>query len=240
MTLAVLQHETATGLGRLARSLDTSGVAYEVLPTLGRALPEPRLYDGVVALGGSLSARDVRLAAARDWIRDAALSDVPYLGICLGGQLLAGALGAQVLRSRREVGVHNVYLTDAAARDPLFGNLPRRLEVFGFHGESFALPQGATPLAGSVACTYQAFRYGAFAYALQFHPEVRPGDVVRWSDVPGYQNLVSAEGRGWAEIVAELEAVEPALDRLAATLLERWLAVAAGAAAFRTHAPVPA
>jgi GMP synthase (glutamine-hydrolysing) len=200
----------------------------------------PLAFDGVIALGGSLSVHDTKLAQTRGWIRDVVLSHVPYLGICLGGQLLASAFGARVGRSRPELGVHSVYLTDAAERDPLFGSLPRRLEVFGFHGDGFALPHGATPLAGSVACTHQAFRYGADAYALQFHPEVRPSDVARWRELPGYQDLLASEGREWVEITAELEAAAPAVDQLAATLLERWLAVVAGVAASRTQPPVPA
>ena len=127
----------------------------------------------MIALGGSLGAYDVRLLETRRWIRSAVLGGLPFLGICLGGQLLASALGASVARGHPELGIHDVFLSDAAEHDPLFAGLPRRLQVLGWHEDSFDLPSGAVPLAHSTACANQAFRVGAAAYGLQFHPEAR-------------------------------------------------------------------
>jgi GMP synthase (glutamine-hydrolysing) len=233
MRLAVLQHEPETGLGRFADLLDEHAVEYEIVPTTRGTLPDPAAFDGVFCLGGSLAADDATLLPARRWIRRAVLGELPYLGVCLGAQLLASALGAPVRPGGAETGVHSVFPTDAAARDPLFDSLPGRLDVFGWHADSFDLPRGAVPLAGSIACTYEAFRYGAAAYGLQFHPEVRPADVVRWPSLPGYRRLLDESGREWRDVADELALATAALDDLAAHLVERWLYVAAGAVALQ-------
>jgi GMP synthase (glutamine-hydrolysing) len=123
-----------------------------------------------------------------------------------------------------------VYLTRAGERDALFAGLPRRLPVFSFHGENFGLPVGAEPLAGSIACTYQAFRYGESAYGLQFHPEVRGADLARWHDAAGYRELFARSGHTLLELRGELQAVDGELDRLAGHLLERWLSLLLGEA----------
>lgn len=225
LCVAVLQHEVETGLGVFSALLDEAGVDYEVLETRGALpLPDETGFDGVIALGGSLGADDAELNEALHWIRDAVLRDTPFLGICLGGQLLATALGGFVRRgSRPEVGVHDVFLTDAAKRDPLLGGLPGRFPVLGWHQDAFGLPPRAIPLAGSIAYEHQAFRFGAGAYGLQFHPEVRPDDVDRWAAVPAYTGLLERAGADWDEVRSALERAEPELDVLAGRLLERWL-----------------
>jgi len=224
LRLVVLQHEPETGLGAFARLLDEAHVEYEVVGSLQDPLPDPGAFDGAIALGGSLSANDPRLLETRRWIRNGVLRGLPFLGICLGGQLLASALGAAVDRQARpELGVHDVYLTEAARRDPLFSGLPGRLAVFGWHEDRFELPSGAVPLAGSIACTYQAFRFGTAAYGLQFHPEVRAGDLATWECVPGYRSLLERADVGPNDLARELERATPDLDRLARQLLGRWL-----------------
>jgi GMP synthase-like glutamine amidotransferase len=235
LRIAVLQHEPETGLGAFAGVLDEAGIGYEVLETSGVApLPGVVGFDGAIALGGSLGAHEAALLGTRRWIRDAVLRDTPFLGICLGGQLLATALGGFVGRgSRPEVGVHDVFLTHAAKFDPLFGGLPRRFAVFGWHEDAFTLPRRAIPLAGSVAYEHQAFRFGPSAYGLQFHPEVRPDDFARWSAVPGYTGLLERAGADWDEAMSALEQSASELDALAEELLERWLYLVAGAAALR-------
>jgi GMP synthase (glutamine-hydrolysing) len=235
ISLAVLQNEHQTGLGRFAELLDDFGVEYDILSTHGR-LTDPRAFDAALCLGGGLTANDETLLPARRWIRDAVHLGLPYLGVCLGGQLLAHALGARVRRGPAETGVHSVFLSDAAEDDALFGDLPARLEVFGWHGDCFELPRGAIPLAGSIASIHQAFRFGASAYALQFHPEVRPEDVARWRGISGYRQLLDEGGREWDEVVEELARAASSLDALAAHLLERWLDVVRDAIALRERA----
>ena len=236
--LAVLQHEPETGLGRFADILGNFAVDYEVLDTTRGTLPDPLAFDGALVLGGSLAAGDATLFPARRWIRDTALSGLPYLGVCLGGQLLASALGARVRPGGAEAGMHSVFLTDAARHDVLFEGLARRFDVFGWHGDSFDLPRGAVPLAGSLACTYQAFRYDDTAYALQFHSEVRPHDLAAWRGLPSYRRLLEESTRDWADVELELSQAAAALDDLAAHLLERWLGVVVGVASPRARRPV--
>jgi GMP synthase (glutamine-hydrolysing) len=224
LRIAVLQHEPETGLGAFAALLDQAEVDYEITDTLQGLLPDPGAFDGAIALGGSLNAYDCRLVETRRWIRDGVLGGLPFLGICLGGQLLASALGATIERQARpELGVHDVYLMDAARRDPLFSELPGRAAVFGWHEDRFELPPGAVPLAGSIACTYQAFRFDAAAYGLQFHPEVRGADLASWGRVPGYRSLLDVAEVTLDHVAGELARAAPELDRLARQLLERWL-----------------
>ena len=231
LRLAVLAHEPQTGLGALATSLPEAEVDYElVCTTHGGALPDVARLDGVIALGGSLGVHDPRLLETRTWIRSAVLGGLPFLGVCLGGQLLASAFGARVAPGRPELGLHDVFLTEAAEHDPLFAGLPRRLQVLGWHEDSFDLPPGAVPLAGSIACTYQAFRVGAAAYGLQFHPEVRAGDLLRWRRARGYRELAERTGTDLDALASSLRRAAPELDRLVEQLLERWLCLARGVA----------
>ena len=109
---------------------------------------------------------------------------VPLLGICLGSQLLAKALGARVYRHPyKEIGWYTVDLTPAGAADPLFAGLPSPVPVFQWHGDAFDLPVGATPLATSPLCPLQAFRYGDRVYGLLFHLELTPTVIQSWLEV---------------------------------------------------------
>lgn len=236
LRIAILQHEPETGLGAFGPLLEDAGVRYEVVGTTSTnaLLPEPTWFDGAIALGGSLNASDPRLHEARRWIRGAVLHGTPFLGICLGAQLLASALGAPVVRGLRpEIGVHDISLTRASDHDALFGGLSNRLSVFGWHEDSFLLPRGALSLAESMAYRNQAFRWGASAYGLQFHPEIRLKDLRAWEDVPGYALMVEAVGAEWDTVAATLQAATPTLHDLATVLLERWLLLAEDTAAIR-------
>ena len=242
LRIAVLQQEVETGLGAFAGALTDAGVEYEILETTrGAPLPDAAVFDGALALGGSLGAYDGALLEVRRWIRDAVLRDAPFLGVCLGGQLLASALGGEVESGRRsELGVHDVFLTDAARHDPLFAGLPRRLHVCGWHEDTFTLPRGAVRLAGSMAYANQAFRWGATAYGLQFHVEARPDDLRRWEHVPGYARMLEAAGTDLDTVIGALEGATPALDETMRALIERWLLVVAGVAALRGRQRIPA
>jgi GMP synthase-like glutamine amidotransferase len=227
MRIAVVQHEPVTGVGAFGDLLARAGVEFELVRAWRDALPQPDKLDGVIALGGSMAASDASLADERRWIGGLA-PRVPYLGICLGAQLLAAALGAAVYRGPRpEIGIHDVYLTDAARRDPLFMEVPRRSRVFQWHEDTFALPAGAVPLAGSIAFRYQAFRWGTGAYGVQFHPEATSREVAGWSHTPGYLAQLQTAELDAGTVVSELRREEPALRALAASLLERWLGLCA-------------
>jgi GMP synthase (glutamine-hydrolysing) len=238
LRLAVLEHEPETGLGALAGSLDAAGVEYDVLETR-RPFTTTKDFDGAIVLGGSLGVGDVALDARR-WLGDSLRSGLPCFAVCLGAQLLATALGARVTRGRAELGAHDIYLLDAAQHDPLFADLPRRLSVFSFHQDRFDLPQGAVPLAGSLNCTYHAFRFGAASYGFQFHPEVTREDIDRWRNVSGYRRLVEESGEDWDRLARAVERATPARDRLAHELLSRWLHLTAAVKTVRERSALAA
>ena len=113
-------------------------------------------------------------------IRHAVEADKAVLGVCLGGQLLAKALDAQVhLGSATEIGLIPITLTDAGKADPLFEGLSQ-VEAIEWHDDTFDIPDGAVALARSLSCANQAFRFGQRAYGLQFHPEVSPAMLEEW------------------------------------------------------------
>jgi GMP synthase (glutamine-hydrolysing) len=153
---------------------------------------------GLVVMGGPMGVHDELpwLEPERVLLRSAVEAGLPVLGVCLGAQQLAAALGAAVTRGRMpECGVGEVHLTNQAIADPVFGPAPTPLPCVHWHADTFALPKGAVRLARNEAYENQAFRFGAYAYGLQFHVEVTgslvahwgphlpPGAIVRASDV---------------------------------------------------------
>jgi GMP synthase-like glutamine amidotransferase len=143
---------------------------------LGEPLPAPDVLDWLVVMGGPMSVHDEGahpwLKAEKRFLRAALDAGARALGICLGAQLLAEALGARVVRARaKEIGWFPVALTPEGRRHPPLLAVPERWEVFHWHGETFDLPRGAVRLAGNDICENQAFAHGRSVLAFQFHPE---------------------------------------------------------------------
>jgi GMP synthase-like glutamine amidotransferase len=234
MRLIVLQHEPETRLGAFQHMLNAMQVDHEIVMSTHAHLPGADGFDGALVLGGSLNAYDPRLLETRRWIRNNVLLGLPVFGVCLGGQLLASALGGLVAPSPApEVGLHDVILTEDARRDQLFADLPDRFPVIGWHEDSFSLPPSAIPLAGSPACACQAFRFGDAAYGLQFHPELRACDLDRWRGNAAYRRVAANAAQDWETLIAVLEEATPALDAFARHLLGRWLGLVAAPAALQ-------
>jgi GMP synthase (glutamine-hydrolysing) len=179
-SLLVLRHEPFEHLGHFEEALRARKISF-VYSDLGESL-DLGARDGVIVMGGPQSANDRELAAELHFIEQALGGKIPVLGICLGAQLVAKALGAQVYRNpEKEIGWAAVYLTDAAAGDPVFGGLPSPSTFFHWHSETFMLPTGAVSLAYSDKCRQQAFRFEDTVYGVQFHPEITPEMIVDWS-----------------------------------------------------------
>jgi GMP synthase-like glutamine amidotransferase len=183
MRVHTLQHVPFEGLGRIeawlaARSATiTATRLYE-----SDRLPPLEEIDWVIALGGPMSANDEDrypwLCAEKRFLREAVESSKGILGICLGAQLLASALGAKVFANRdREVGWLPIEPAAGAPASRFAGIFGRPLEAFHWHGETFDLPPGALHLARSAACEHQAFSLGDRVLGLQFHLETTPEAV---------------------------------------------------------------
>ncbi|MDO8531814.1 MAG: type 1 glutamine amidotransferase [Dehalococcoidia bacterium] len=209
MAVLVLQNIACEGPGLLATALEARGVSTHIV-RMGQdgSLPSIASYQGLVTLGGPMNVDEgERHPFLRDEVKvlqQALRAGVPVLGICLGAQLLAKALGARVFPARaREIGFSRVQLTEEGGRDPLFRTQGRFMTVFQWHGDTFDLPRDAVSLASSAVCPQQAFRYGRAAYGLQFHLEVTPGMVASWvREYPHDLAMAGLEDRGQS-LVAE-------------------------------------
>ncbi len=195
----------------------------------GDSLPDWREFDAIVAMGGPMSANDEGqlpwLGAEKALIGTAVRAGVPFFGACLGVQLLAASLGAEVVPGPApEVGLLPVFLTEAATTDPVFADLPRELVTLQWHGDTFSLPEGAVLLASSPAYPNQAFRWKRSAYGVQFHLEVSPEMAEEWASVPAYADALERElGPGSAAaLVDQLAARADELLGHGRGMFERW------------------
>lgn len=179
MRAVCLQHVPFEGPGAFASALSKRGVALDSSLVPNDGLPKDA-GDLLIVMGGPMSVNDSDqwIAEEAAFIRSALLDGKPVIGVCLGSQLMAKALGATVRSgSALEIGLTPVRLTDAGKQDPVFGAGPEAFEVFEWHGEVFNLPQGCVPLAGSDIAPLQAFRYGDRAYGLLFHLEMEADGI---------------------------------------------------------------
>ena len=180
MKVHVLQHVPFEGLGSIQAWLDARGAAVSWTRFYASpSLPELAEVDFVIALGGPMSIHDEVawpwLIDEKRFIREAIASGKRVLGICLGAQLIANALGARVYQNQhREIGWFPV---DNVAQNTSQFQFPSSATVFHWHGETFDLPPGTVRLARSAACENQAFQLGENVIGLQFHLETTPASA---------------------------------------------------------------
>jgi GMP synthase (glutamine-hydrolysing) len=191
--------------------------------------PDHRDFAAVVAMGGPMGVGD---SGTLSWITEeiayiAQVVDagVPYWGVCLGAQLLAAALGANVRTGAApEVGVGTVRLAPGAAADPVFGSLPEDLPVLQWHSDTFDLPRDSVLLASSDGYPNQAFAAGS-AYGLQFHLETPPELAASWLEIDAYrESLTTAMGQDGPQLLlGRLQEVYPQLSAIATEVMTSWL-----------------
>lgn len=174
MRAVCLQHVPFEGPGALAAALAKHGVTIESSLVPLQGLPQDA-GDLLIVMGGPMSVNDPQpwIAEETSFIRSALLAGKPVLGICLGSQFMAKALGATVRAGRElEIGMTPIHLTEEGQQDPVFDSCPTPFDAFEWHGEIFDLPDDCVPLASSAIAPLQAFRYGSRAYGLLFHLEM--------------------------------------------------------------------
>lgn len=189
----------------------------------GEALPTPDAFDWLIVMGGPMGVYEADqhpvITAEIDLIRAAINAGKRVLGICLGAQLMAAALGARVYPSgQKEIGWFEIEPAPESTGSPFGDALTGPLTVFHWHGDTFDLPAGAVRLAHSRICTQQGFGYGARALALQFHPEMDPAGVAALTHEFGPRLRPSASVHSAEQMLAGQAHFDPAQQ-----LLEAWL-----------------
>jgi len=199
--LLVFQHVAYEVLGKLDPLLRSAGFRIRYV-NFGRepdTQPDVSKYDALVILGGPMNVSQTdaypHLETEIRCIQEAIEQNMPILGICLGAQLIAAALGAKVYSNTvKEIGWYDVTPTQDGLRDPVIKYLAGDEQIFQWHGDTFDIPEGAVHLASSPWCPNQAFKFGEWIYGLQFHLEVDKPMVERWFTIPNmYEEAANAE-----------------------------------------------
>ena len=228
----VFQHVPYEPLGTLDPLLKEAGfrIRYVNFGRMPGQRPTLDRYAALIVLGGPMNADQIdtypNLQTEVEIIREAVDREMSVLGICLGAQLLAKALGGRVARNpTREIGWHNVDLTEAGRRDPVLTAFAPRQDVFQWHEDRISLPPGVECLASSPASPVQAFRYGEHAYGFQFHLEANRPLIERWLTVPAHQASLREEGCAVdpAEILRRADTSMPLLESLSRATFSRWI-----------------
>src|SRR5918995_2847127 len=198
-----IQNISCETLGTLEDFLELDGYVLDKVLAPQDSIPQSAIeFSAIIILGGPMSVYEgiTYLNEEQVLIRDAFQKKVPTLGICLGSQLIAGALGGTVYRgAKKEIGWYDVYITDKGLDSIFRGFDQRKLRVFQWHGDSYWLPPQAEILAYSEHYP-QAFRVGR-TYGLQFHLEVTTNMIETWREE--YKEETRKEEVGLEKIILE-------------------------------------
>ena len=227
--ILIVVHQERSTPGRVGLLLRQRGYCLDIRrPPLGERLPETlNGYAGVVIFGGPMSANDddtiEGIAHEIEWIKVPLQEKVPFLGLCLGAQLLARHLGAQVKAHPQELAEIGYYpIAATKAGQERYGDWPAR--VYQWHREGFDLPDGARLLAtGGNAFPTQAFDYGDSAIGVQFHPEVTLAMTHRWT-VLAAERFALPGVRPRASHFSDRMVYDPLVEIWLNRMLDTWLA----------------
>lgn len=187
---------------------------------------DPLAPDILVVLGGPIGAYDTEdypfLNQEKQLLASRLQADLPTLGICLGAQVMASALNARVYPSIPEIGWSPIELSEAGRQSLLRHLAPERTSVLHWHGDTFDLPNGATHLASTPVCQNQAFSWGNYGLALQFHPEVTAANLERWF-IGHARQIGTSPDLSVAGLRQDTARYAPALEAQAPHLWQAWL-----------------
>ncbi|MCX7626912.1 MAG: type 1 glutamine amidotransferase [Methylophilaceae bacterium] len=228
--VAIFRHARSEGPGYFADFLDANGIPWRLICIdAGDPLPvSAREFSGLVFMGGPMSVNDDLpwIPPVLERIREAMAADIPVLGHCLGGQLMAKALGGTVMQNPvKEIGWGEVMVADNAEARRWFGNT-RQFLGFHWHGETFTIPQGATNILSSAHCAHQAFSLGKHL-GLQCHIEMTQAMIREWCEIGAEEIASSIDSPGVQSLQAIQEGIEARVSQLntvAASVYAKWIA----------------
>ena len=227
--VAIFRHAPSEGPGYFATFLDSRDIPWQLFRIdAGDALPaDARQFSGLVFMGGPMSVNDDLpwLPRSLALIRQAVQADIPVLGHCLGGQLMAKALGGVVGRNPvKEIGWGEVAVADNATAKAWFGETGK-FDAFHWHGETFTIPPGATGTLGNKHCANQGFAMGKHL-GMQCHIEMTEEMVREWCDL-GEEEIASASAspavQQAAEILVNLAERVNILNAAAQKIYSKWI-----------------
>jgi GMP synthase (glutamine-hydrolysing) len=226
----ILQHFAGNPPGRVGIVLNERSIPFDVLQVEQDTLSDSSAYGAIIALGGTQhlyeKARYPYTRREERYLHDAVTNGIPYLGMCLGGQLLANAFDAPVQKLPKElIGFLTIHFTVAGQHDPLYQGLSGTQQAFQWHEDCFLLPRGSIELARHQDSSNQSFRYLEHAYGIQYHIEITEQMFDEWLHTPSLKKeFVDAYGtERYEQTEQKVGQLYPLYDSQARQVIENFI-----------------